>query len=90
MKDLDTTPLDDGLDPPKQPTSLKEADKVSGPYVGDAESNDAPVRSNRPEKTIQRLAVGAGQHVPTDDKDIGPDGRLRPGLVAKASAKPSE
>lgn len=49
----------------KQPAvgSLKQADRTSNPVPNDAESNDPPVRTNRPDvEIIGSLAVGAGQH----------------------------
>lgn len=68
-------------DVPNQPTvsSLKEADKVSGPNIEDAELVDEPVRSNRPDvPVIQTLKVGAGAHTPPTDPHFGPDGRFYP------------
>lgn len=41
----------------------KEADKTSNPIPNDAEPNDPPVRTNRPDVPIATsLAAGAGQH----------------------------
>lgn len=71
------TPEDDRA---KQPTeaSLKGDDKVAGTVVGDAEANDPPVRTNRPDVPIvQRLGVGAGDHIrPEPDADFDADGRF--------------
>jgi hypothetical protein len=66
---------------PKQPKEgdLKEADLISGPNIEDAESNDAPVRTNRPDvPIIQTLKVGAGAHKPNTDEDFDSDGRFAP------------
>lgn len=93
VKDLDTTVLDDSINPVKQPTegSLKEADKHSEPTGLDtAEGDDEPVRTNKPGRIVQRLAVGAGAHEPVNDPKIGTDGRPHPNLIAEASATPSE
>ena len=65
----------------KQPTesSLKEADKVSGPYIGDADLIDPPVRSASPqEPMVGTLAVGAGKHEPNDDPHFDSEGRWHP------------
>lgn len=58
------------------PGELKEADRTAGPYIDDAESNDPPVRTDRPDVPIlQTLKTGAGAHRPPDPDRIGPDGR---------------
>lgn len=55
---------------------LKEDDKVPGKVEGDAEANDPPVRTNRPDvPIIQRLGVGAGEHTPPTDPHIDEQGR---------------
>lgn len=59
--------VDDQPNDTKHPSvgSLKEADKVSENTAHDADLNDSPVRTNRPDvPVIQRLGVGAGQHEP--------------------------
>ena len=64
---------------PKQPAAseLKDADKVAGPYTGDAEANDPPVRTNRPDvPVLESLKVGAGAHVPNTDPEIDAAGRF--------------
>lgn len=75
----DTILVEDGNDakhPSGQPA--KKADKVAGPYIEDAEPNDPPVRTNRPDVPVLNvLGTGAGEHVTPQDKDphIGADGR---------------
>jgi len=62
----------------KQPaeSSLKEADKTSGPDIFDAEHEDPPLRSGSPQTPlVGALAVGAGQHMPMTDPHFGADGR---------------
>ena len=55
----------------------KSADKTSYPG-GDADPEDPPVRTTRPDVPIvQSLATGAGQHVPPDPKVYRWDGRVR-------------
>jgi hypothetical protein len=64
---------------PEQPSTseLKEADKVAGPYTGDAEANDPPVRTNRPDvPVLESLKVGAGAHLPNTDPEIDAAGRF--------------
>lgn len=78
----DTEPVD------KQPkeSSLKEADKVSGPNIEDAEANDEPVRGAFPNsKLIGSLAVGAGKHDPPDSDLIGADGRPVQAVIQEAA-----
>jgi hypothetical protein len=60
------------------PSSPKrEADKYSEPGPNDAEPNDPPLRTNRPDQPmIQSLATGAGQHKPLDDSEFDSDGRF--------------
>lgn len=58
------------------PKSLKNADAVSGPGISDAELEDAPVRTGRPDVPVAvTLATGAGAHTPPDPDKVGPDGR---------------
>jgi hypothetical protein len=53
-----------------------EADKTSVPNAMDADMNDPPVRTHRPDVPIaQVLGAGAGAHLPPDDPHIGQDGR---------------
>jgi hypothetical protein len=81
-KKLDSEPVD------KQPkeSSLKEADRVSGPFIDDATISDPPLRTALPnEPMIQSLAVGAGKHEPLDDKRFGPDGRPRQDVIQEAA-----
>lgn len=72
LKRVDRTPItavDPTDDTPDQPSvgSLKQADREPGPFNADAEADDAPVRTDRPDvPIIERLAVGAGQHTPND------------------------
>ncbi len=55
---------------------LKVADQAAETPNLDAEANDPPVRTNRPDVPIlQSLATGAGQHRPPAEDEIGPDGR---------------
>ena len=62
-------------DQPKE-SSLKEADKVSGPDISDAENHDPPLRSLSPQTPmVATLTTGAGQHEPPTDPHIGADGR---------------
>lgn len=81
IKRADTTPINDDAptaETPEQPSesSIKEADKEPGPYIGDAEADDAPVRTNRPDVPIlQHLAVGAGAHTPNDSDEHDAMGR---------------
>lgn len=70
-----SVPQHDEADQPKE-SSLKEADKRSDGYIGDAELQDEPVRSASPqEPMIGTLTVGAGAHEPPKDPHIGQDGR---------------
>jgi hypothetical protein len=72
-------PLHEPADQPKL-SELKEADKTSNPVTNDAESNDPPVRTDRPDvPIIGTLAVGAGAHEPPDSDYVDPDGRFNPG-----------
>lgn len=88
IADLDREPRNqEGLDKVEPP---KEADKTSDPVPNDAELHDEPVRTNRPDGQIAgSLATGAGQHMPLDDEDFGPDGRPSPRVIHDASQKPS-
>jgi len=57
-----------------------KADDRQPAVRGDAESNDPPVRTDRPDvPIIQRLGVGMGEHVPPDPERFDEFGRLRPG-----------
>lgn len=52
------------------------ADKTSNPIPNDAEINQAPVRSGRPDLPIaQVLGSGAGAHEVIRDEHLGTDGR---------------
>jgi hypothetical protein len=56
----------------------KKADQTSSPVPNDAELEDPPVRTTRPDVPIAvSLATGAGQHEPPDPKKYHPDGRPR-------------
>ena len=58
------------------PKSLKNADAVSGPGISDAEMEDDPVRTGRPDVPVAvTLATGAGAHTPPDPDKVAPDGR---------------
>jgi hypothetical protein len=71
----DGTPKDQQADHPDV-GDLKHDDRYAGSSHGDAEVNDPPVRTGRPDqKIVQRLGVGAGQHNPTREPGFGPDGR---------------
>lgn len=79
---------------PEQPATseLKEADRVAGPYTGDADANDPPVRTNRPDvPVVESLKVGAGAHLPNTDPAIDAAGRYvgeeTPEQPAPASGK---
>ena len=66
---------DDGVVAPKK-SELKNADRISGPDVSDADIEDAPLRTGRPDVPIAvSLASGAGEHLPPDHTKFGPDGR---------------
>lgn len=70
----DSKDVEDVVEIPE--SKLKDADKTAGPYVDDAEANDPPLRTNRPDVPIaSSLATGAGAHKPNTDPSIGPDGR---------------
>ncbi len=54
----------------------RQADKTSYPVPNDAEINDPPLRTNRPDvPLIRTLATGAGAHVPPPPDEVHPDGR---------------
>lgn len=54
----------------------KQADKTSYPVPNDAEIDDPPLRTNRPDvPIIGSLATGAGAHEPPDPDLVHPDGR---------------
>ncbi len=87
----------------KQPkeSELKEADKTSAPTATvDAEPNDPPVRTNRPDVPIlDSLAVGAGatearvldhevEGIEVDENGLDADGRFQ-GEPKKASSSSS-
>jgi hypothetical protein len=56
----------------------READKTSAPVPNDAQLEDPPVRTTRPDVPIGvSLATGAGEHVPPDPAKYTPDGRPR-------------
>ena len=55
---------------------LKQADAVSGPTVVDAEVEDYPVRTGRPDQPVAvTIASGAGAHTPPDPEVYDVDGR---------------
>lgn len=57
------------------PEDLKNDDQVPA-VVGDAEVNDAPVRTGEPDTpVVTSLATGAGAHTPPDPDTFGTDGR---------------
>lgn len=57
-------PADKPLDQP-DPKELRESDRTANAGPGDAEVNDPPVRTDRPDvPVLSSLAVGAGQHEP--------------------------
>ncbi len=73
-----------------QPKSLKTADEAAETPNTDASPDDEPVRSRRPDRgVLQTLAVGAGEHKPTDSEDFGPDGRPSQRVIQEASQKPA-
>lgn len=78
-KDVDVVgPPAEGEPEPEQPkaSELKRADAISGPDVSDAEPNDPPVRTDRPDvPVVSVLTEGAGAHTPPNPDEIGPDGR---------------
>lgn len=56
----------------------READKTSAPVPNDAELEDPPARTARPDVPIAvSSATGAGQHVPPDPEKYTPEGRPR-------------
>ncbi len=66
----------------------KEADKTSYPVPNDAEINDPPLRTNRPDVPIVRtLATGAGAHEPPSPDEVHPDGRPVYDEVAASEGK---
>jgi hypothetical protein len=74
-----STKKDDDLGPevayPVTHTAPKEDDKVAY-VVGDADHEDAPVRTARPDVPIAAvLAAGAGEHKPPDPDKFDRDGR---------------
>jgi hypothetical protein len=63
-------------------TVVRNADSTSNPVPNDAESNDPPLRTNRPDVAIAgSLASGAGQHEARelDDDGVDKDGLDRDG-----------
>lgn len=77
-KDPDVGAPVEGAPEPEQPkgSALKKADATSGPDVSDAEPNDPPVRTDRPDvPVVSVLEEGAGAHTPPNPDEIGPDGR---------------
>jgi hypothetical protein len=73
--DKATVPTHPPADEPKE-SSLKQADRVSGPDISDAEVHDPPLRSVSPQTPlVGTLTVGAGAHTPPTDPHIGADGR---------------
>lgn len=70
-----TVPTHEPADQPKE-SSLKEADKTSGPDIFDADHEDPPVRSGSPQTPlVATLTTGAGAHQPLTDPHFGADGR---------------
>src|SRR4051812_22152632 len=62
----------DGPTLPAEPK--READKTSAPVNNDAQSEDPPVRTTRPDVPIAvALASGAGQHQPPDPDKYTPE-----------------
>jgi hypothetical protein len=56
----------------------READKTSAPVPNDAQLEDPPVRTTRPDVPIAvSLGTGAGEHVPPPLDKYTPDGRPR-------------
>jgi hypothetical protein len=77
----------------KQPAegSLKNADQTSNPVHNDAEPNDPPVRTNRPDTPVlTTLAVGAGAHEAVSDPEIDVDGRFVPKEAQVEDARSAE
>lgn len=71
---VDPSPVAETPEHPAVPE--KQADQTSDPILHDAEVEDPPLRSARPDSLlIERLASGAGQHVPTHPDEFHPDGR---------------
>lgn len=89
LETLDTEPLNtEGVKVPATPA--KVADQSADTGSADAEADDPPVRAALPDTPILgSLPTGAGQHVPTDDPNIGPDGRPSPQKIHEASLKQS-
>ena len=80
--------------------SLREADKTSNPVDNDAQLNDPPLRTNRPDvPLVTTLAVGAGASEEREfsvrknydgvDELVDKDGVNRDGRVVAAPAKGS-
>jgi len=77
---------------PDQPAvgDLKEADRVAGPFTGDAEPNDPPMRTTRPDvPVLESLKVGAGAHLPNLDPEIDAAGRFVGEGEEEVAAKPA-
>jgi hypothetical protein len=71
--------VDDQPTEAKHPAAsdLKQDDRQPA-VVGDAESNDPPVRTDRPDvPVVQRLGVGMGDHVTPDPEQFDEYGRFR-------------
>lgn len=77
-EDVDTSPREsEPLEEQPDVESLKDDDQVNA-VVGDAEPHDPPVRTTLPDvPVIGSLAVGAGQHQPTDAEEYDESGRPR-------------
>jgi hypothetical protein len=74
LKDALVNEADKKLHPSGEPE--KQADKTSYPVPNDAEINDPPLRTNRPDvPIITSLGTGAGAHVPPSPDEVHPDGR---------------
>jgi hypothetical protein len=78
-------------------TTVREADKTSNAVPNDAEANDPPLRTNRPDVPIaQTLAAGAGAHEgrvldrEVDGVEVDKDGLDRDGRVVADPAKGSK
>lgn len=67
---------DEKLHPSGEPK--READKSSYPVPNDAQLDDPPLRSSRPDiGIVQSLATGAGAHNPPDPEKYDAQGRPR-------------
>jgi len=68
-----------------------KADETSYPIPNDAELNQPPVRTHRPDVAIaQTLAAGAGEHVPPSSDEVYASGRAKYDEVAASNAGDGE